>query len=439
MTENESVLLCLELYGNVTVNKKLLRAEGRGAEDYLRERVTFYNSMDYRIPDTNILVMRFPDRAALPDKSGFDGYRFIEKCKKMWPELQDRLGVSVPFEGKLQSAAYCFQSGKEPTFSNMMKLHFTPEFKEFRTQQQTDVGPFKETFLERVPDHQRPDDWSFVFGMTNRIFTYEERADILALGCILSCGMEKYLYTPARFNAFDRMGASTSFIREVIEGEVMPQADFKAESRKLKEKAAEILTELYPQVADVIKDLSGTPTGSTVEEVYGLINGPGAANFVNDNYNPVTNNNPQLGFAEFMDFYCNSKLLNDRPDISQYRFVRLRGDGLSYKSVEVPTDGDYWLHWNLFLDKAKKLGIDPMNEISYLDASYCIANGRSPLHPANIHGNLVMEKEYAKFVQQMGNHVESRKQKPVTQKADTEPLAGRRILKSQPKKKGPSL
>lgn len=408
MGENEPTLLGMELYGNVTVNVKLLPAEKNHAEDYLRERVLHYTERGYKIPDNKILVMRFPDRVDYPLQSGFDGYRFIEQCTKAWPSLMVHAGLSVPFEGKLQNAAYCLLSGKEPTFANMMNLHFTPEFKEFHARQQTDIGPFHENFSDRIATHQRPDDWSFIFGMTDRSFTPEERTDILALGCILSCGMEKYLHTRAQFNAFDRMSVSHAFIREVNEGNVMSQGDFKAESRSLKEKADEILTELYPQVAQVMKDLSGMPTGIPGNESFVLLREEGFLYKGN-------NKHSQMGFMDFMESYCKPEALPaDANDIHNYYFVRCR--------QREPFDHP---------------GSKGMDEVGYLDACYCISNGRNPLHPANMHHNLVMEKEYAKFIQQAGNRIADRKLRPITKKVDAHTPAARLIAK--PKKRGPSL
>lgn len=403
MKAHEPTLLCMELFGNVTVNKKLLSADSYRAEDYLLERISHYTDRNYPIPDGKLIVMRFPDRGKIPEYDALDGYQFIETCKHIWPALHDTLGVRVPFEGKLQLAAYCLANGKNATYGAMQKEFFTEGFAEFHSRQSTRIGMFEDSFQENIPQHKRPDDWSFVLGMTGRMFTEEEQKDIIALGCILSNGMERYILTPASFPSLNHISITPTFVRAVLDGRDMPAEDFRSESMKIKVRASEILSRLYPEVAPFIKDLSGFTTGTPGNEVYGLIGGPGMPNFVKDNFPSVTDNNPQLGFMDFMRFYCESGILKDTPNLSQYRFVRLRGEGINYASSEMPLNGDYWQHWNLFLQKAKNRGIKPMNDVSYVDASYCLSNGRSPLHPANIHRNLVMEPSYMKYVNEFIN------------------------------------
>lgn len=378
--KDEPVYHCLELRNNVAVENQVVPIMDGVPETFVEQRVADALQKEF-IPDNMLYVIQLADETTRMFDNVFDLNSYTQFD---WEDMADREDVSLVFKGSLREAAFCVTEYLKPTMANIETLSWTERFAEFIQEQNNKQWEQQNVFIANLPPEQRYDDWSFVFGMTDRTFTDEEKQDIQALGSIMTTGLHDELMTQARFPSLGMLRPSLDRLDFLLySGLRFTYADIPEQKRTIKVEAGKILSEKYPEIADTMKDLCGQPTGKENNEVYVLLKKSGELEDLS------TNGSGLSSFYNFLLF--NTCERREKPLEGDYTFIRYRLDDLSMAPTAGLSEKDMWRQLQ---DKVREKGIEPMNKINFGDALYCMDNNRNPMHPDNCHEKLILEKAY---------------------------------------------
>lgn len=367
----------MEVSDNVVINRRIMPPGIYSIDDMIKNIVKQYDRMPY-IPDHTIIALHCSADSKIPDSDYFDTEAFRASCDKL-PDM------TIVFFGSVQLAAYCLQKGRSITPDNIKALERSPGYAAFRDIQADNLWRYQDKLLLEYPHKERHDDWSFVFDMTKRKFSETEKQDILTLGLIMSTGIEKELYTPARVPSYHLMKPHFDRLNFMICGCNLSPDSYKIfeQCKKLKVAAGKILADKYPEVAPTMHERCGLPSGTPGNEAYALVGASGDVIDYSSNQNPLSGFYAYLFEQVFFPAACSPK-----PD-QDYTFYRYRSDD---PSLFPPAGLTEQAMWERLQKTATERGIEPMDSIPFADAFYCLQNGRNPLHPDNCHRNLQIER-----------------------------------------------
>lgn len=367
----------MEVSDNVVINRRIMPSGIYSIDDMIKNIVKQYDRMPY-IPDHTIIALHCSADSKIPDSDYFDTEAFRASCGKL-PDM------TMLFFGSVQLAAYCLQKGRPITPDNIKALEGSRGYAAFRDMQADNLWRYQDKLLLEYPHKERHDDWSFVFDMTKRKFSETEKQDILTLGLIMSTGIEKELYTPARVPSYHLMKPHFDRLSFMSYGCNLPPDSYKIfdQCKKLKVAAGKILADKYPEVAPTMHERCGLPSGTPGNEAYALVGASGDVVDCSSNRNPLSGFYAYLFEQVFLSATPAPKRGHD------YTFYRYRSDD---PSLFPPAGLTEQQMWERLQKTATECGIEPMDSIPFTDAFYCLQNGRNPLHPDNSHSNLQNER-----------------------------------------------
>lgn len=365
----------MELSGNIVTTRKIWPVETRTPDDLVRTLVRYYDRAPF-IPDNRILVLRCPLSDSILENDYLD--------MSLWmKEIAGRKDIAVFQDIPLRLAAYCLQREMSPTRENTEAVRSSSGYAAFYSAEEEKRWHYQEGLLADLPHEQRYDDWSFVFGTTEREFSTREQQDILTLGLLMSTGIDRELCTPVRVPSyhllkpyFDRLdhGSIPSDTREI--------SDL---CRTIKAAAGRILADKYPEVAPIMHDRCGLPPETPGCEIYALVKDSDEAVDVSRNLRG------DIGFYDYLAWHVISQKERAGEFADDCTFYRYRLDEQSLMPPGGLTEQEMW-------ERLRKTtggrGIEPLDRIPFIDALYCLQNGRNPLHPANARRHLPDEKLY---------------------------------------------
>lgn len=373
--KEQNVDVCMELSGNIVTARKIWPVEMRTSDDLVRISVGYYDRAPF-IPDNRILVLRCPLSDNILENDYLDMSVWTE-------EIAGRKDIAVFQDIPLRLAAYCLQKGMSPTRENTEAVRSSPGYAAFYSAEEERRWQYQEMLLADLPHEQRYDDWSFVFGTTEREFSTSEQQDILTLGLLMSTGMDREICTPVRVPSyhllkpyFDRLdhGSIPSDTREI--------SDL---CRTIKAAAGRILADKYPEVTPIMHDRCGLPPETPGSEIYALVKGSDEAVDVSRNLRG------DIGFYDYLAWHVISQKERAGEFADDCTFYRYRLDEQSLMPPGGLTEQEMW-------ERLRKTtggrGIEPLDRIPFMDALYCLQNRRNPLHPDNARRHLSEEKLY---------------------------------------------
>lgn len=375
---------CVEMAGSVAVNQQIVPYSEDAAERYIIERVEHYRQRNYPVPDHTVMVVKSPNAGAIPSLEIGKNYPGLSI---LW-QSKDSEYMTTLRSDSLQLAAFCLENGLRPTPEITKAYAHSSDVQRYSAGQQINLGIQSQETLDQQPKYCKYDDWSLVFGMTDRRFTTEEQMDILALGCMLSMSMEEKHLNTSFFPSYKEiMPAVKQLWFSVSVGRIKSGSEYYEHYRAVQDAAAGVLSRKYPQIYPALRNLCGMPAEGGYKDVIALLS-------KNGQYYLPYNPDGKMGVMEFtqslvygFDFPHIQQMADAR--IVAYRFGR---------DVELPRlhTGDERSYWNDITYLAFENGARQEYEINVGDAYYCIKRGRNPLHPSNRREKLRLELPYMK-------------------------------------------
>lgn len=391
MKQNEkSVDACIEVADNIVINRTAEPTDTRSAEEMVSDMAKRYDKAPY-IPDNTIVVLR-----CHPDDM-LDGHHFdTEKFKINHRVMPD---ATVRLFGPLQLALYCLREGLSLTQERMKAQEHSPGYASFREKQMEEYWRDQQGLLHERPYEERYDDWSYIFGTTQRKFTDMEKRDILTLGLLMSTGIERGLFTSLGVPSYQQMKPYFDQLDILFQGN-RPH-EIAEQQKNIRAAAGRILSAKYPEIAPVMHERCGLPSGSPGNEAYALVNALGEV------IDFSRNTTSKASFYNYLRWQTARK---DLAPETGWTFCRYRSDD---PSLFPPAGLTEQQMWEQLQKRATECGIEPMDSIPFTDAAYCLRNGRNPLHPDNAHNNLLKEQRYRLYSEPPSLHTEKEpKQEP---------------------------
>lgn len=376
--KEQNVDVSIELSGNIVTARKMWPAEMRTADDLVRSLVGYYDKAPF-IPDNRILVLRCP----LSDSVLENDYLDISLWMK---ENAERKDVAVFQDIHLRLAAYCISRKLQLTPDDVQSLKTSPGYAAFYSAEEEKRWHCQEMLLTDLPHEQRYDDWSFVFGTTERGFSTREQQDILTLGLLMSTGIDREFHTPARVPSHHLLKPYFDRLDFVTYGNPScDERDIADAFRSIRAAAGRILAGKYPEVAPIMHERCGLPLEMPGSEIYALVKGSDEAVDVRCNLRGDT------GFYDYLARHVFSQKERVGEFADDCAFFRYR---LDEQSLMPPGGLTKQEMWERLRKTTGERGIEPLDRIPFIDALYCLRNGRNPLHPANARRHLPDEKLY---------------------------------------------
>lgn len=368
----------LELADNVVITRRMWPEGMRSADDIVRNPAGRYNEMPY-LPDNTLLVLRCP----LSDSILESDYLDISSARKSIP---DRPDATVFHDIPLRLAAYCISRKLQLSPENTEALKTSPGYAAFHADEEEKQWQHQEMLLADRPYEQRYDDWSFVFGTTGREFSTRERQDILTLGLLVSTGIGRAFHTPVRVPShhllkpyFDRLDLLT------LGNPPSGEKDIAGAFRAIRAAAGRILAGKYPEVAPLMHERCGLPPEAPGSEIYALVKDSGEAVDVSRNLRGGS------GFYDYLAWQVYSQKDRAGEFAGDCTFYRYRSDDPTLMPRGGLTEQEMW---ERLRKTAGERGIEPLDRIRFVDALYCLQNGRNPMHPDNCRRKLLDESLY---------------------------------------------
>lgn len=375
---------CVEFAGSVAVNQQIASYSEDAAERYIVERVEHYTQRGYPVPDHTLLVVKSPNAGSIP----------LLVYGKSYP------GLNILWQGKdapymptirnesLQLAAFCMENGLQPAPEITKAYAHSPDFQRYSESQKINIGIKSQDVLESQPKHSQYDDWSLVFGMSDRRYTPAEQMDIIALGCMLSTSIEERHLNPSFFPSYNEIRPQVKqLLFSVSVGRIRSVSEYFEHYRAIQDAAAGVLDGKYPEISSALKNLSGLPSDKGYRDVIALLS-------KNGQYYIPYNPDGKMGVMEFTQTIVRGF---DFPHIQQIADSKIVGYRFP-SDVELPRlrTGEEEFYWNEITYLAFERGARQEYEINVGDAYYCIKQGRNPLHPSNRREKLRLELPYVK-------------------------------------------
>lgn len=384
MMDNLVSACCLEMAGNVAVNQQLVPYSEDAAERYIVERAEHYRQRDYPVPDHTVIVVKSPNAGSIPRMEYGKNYPGLNG---LWENRDSPYMLTLRNE-PLQLAAFCLENGLQPTPEITKAYARSPDFQRFSECQRINLGVQSQEVLDGLPKYSKYDDWSLLFGMTDRRFSPAEQADILALGCIMSTGLVDSHLNTSLFPSYNEiMPAVKQLLFSVNIGSIKSGSEYLEHYRAVRDAAAQVLRQKYPQIYPALRNLCGMPADSGYKDVIALQSKNGEY-FIP--YNP----DGKMGILEFT---LNIVSGFDLPHIQQMAESKIVGYRFG-NDVKLPRlhTGEEEYYWNDITLLAYETGARKEYEINVGDAYYCLTHERNPLHPSNRREKLRLELPYAK-------------------------------------------
>lgn len=376
--KEQNVDVGIELADNVVITRRMWPEGMRSADDIVRNLTGRYNEMPY-LPDNTLLVLRCP----LSDSILKSDYLDISSARKSIP---DRPDATVFHDIPLRLAAYCISRKLQLSPEHMEALKASPGYAAFHADEEEKQWHHQEMLLADRPHECRDDDWSFVFGTTEREFSTRERQDILTLGLLMSTGIDREFYTPVRVPShhllkpyFDRLDFLT------CGNPPSGEKDIAGALRAIRAAAGRILADKYPEVAPLMHERCGLPPEVPGSEIYALVKDSGEAVDVSRNLRGGS------GFYDYLVWQVYSQKDRAGEFAGDCTFYRYRSDDPTLMPPAGLTEQQMW---ERLRKTAGERGIEPLDHIRFVDALYCLQNGRNPMHPDNCRQKLLDESLY---------------------------------------------
>lgn len=384
MKDNLLSACCVEMAGSIAVNQQIAPYSEDAAERYIVERVEHYTQRGYPVPDHTLLVVKSPNVGSIPSLDYGKNYPGLNI---LW-QGKDAPYMSTIRNESLQLAAFCMENGLQPTPEITKAYTRSPDFQRYSMGQQINIGIKSQDVLDSQTKYSQYDDWSFVFGMSDRHFTPAEQMDILAIGCILSNNLENWHLNPSYFPSYNEiLPELKQLFFSVSVGRVVTVSDYNEHYRAVQDAAAGVLDEKYPEISSAMKNLCGMPADKGYRDVIALLS-------KNGQYYIPFNPDGKMGVMEFTHTIAEGF---DFPHIQQIADSKIVGYRFP-SDVELPRlrTGEEEFYWNEITYLAFERGARQEYEINVGDAYYCIKQGRNPLHPSNRREKLRLELPYVK-------------------------------------------
>lgn len=376
--KEQNVDVGLELADNVVINRRMWPEGMRSAGDIVRNLAGHYSDMPY-LPDNTLLVLRCP----LSDSILKSDYLDISLFRKSIPERPD---TTVFHDIPLRLAAYCISRKLQLTPDNAESLKTSPGYAAFCAAEERKQWLDQETMLEIRSQAQRYDDWSFVFDTTDRKFTDTEKRDILTLGLLVSTGIDREIYTPARVPSHHLLKPYFDRLDLAVHGNPpCDEKDVEDAFRSIRAAACRILAGKYPEIAPVMHERCGLPPEVPGSEIYALVKSSGEAVDVSRDLRG------RSGFYDYLFWHVFSQKDRAGEFAGDCTFFRYRLDDPALMPPAGLTEQAMWEHLR---KTTGERGIEPLDRIPFIDALYCLQNGRNPMHPDNCRRNLTHEFLY---------------------------------------------